>query len=222
MRVGVVVVGAGGHAKVVVATLQALGVGVRVALDDDESLWGGSLLGVPVAGPISTLADLDGHRVVLALGDNRTRQRLAARLESAHPGLRWAIAVHPSAVVHPSAQIGPGGVVFAGAVVQPDALIGAHAIVNTGATVDHDCRLGDFVHLAPGSHLAGGVVLDGGAFVGMGAVVLPHRRVGAWATVGAGGVVVEDVADGVTVAGVPARALARPGQGAEVGPEGAA
>ncbi|HEV8628838.1 MAG TPA: NeuD/PglB/VioB family sugar acetyltransferase [Thermoanaerobaculia bacterium] len=194
----VLVLGAGGHAKVVVATLQAAGAEVAAVLDDAPGRQGASLGGVPVGGPVAAVI---GGAAICAIGDNRARQGVVAGLATA-----WATAVHPSAVVHESVLLGPGTVVFAGAVVQPDAVLGAHVIVNTGATVDHDCRLGDFVHVAPGAHLCGGVTVDEGALLGVGCAVAPGVRIGAWATVGAAAAVVADVPAGATVIGVPAQA----------------
>lgn len=208
MSGGVLVVGGGGHAKVVVATLRAAGFEVAAVLDDEPRRHGLTLLGVPIAGPIVALAGRPERRAVLAVGDNRTRRRLAGELEMAIEGIAWVSAVHPAATVHESVRLGPGSVVFAGAVIQPDCEIGTHAVVNTGASVDHDSTLGDFTHVAPGARLAGGVRLGDGAFVGLGAVVLPGVEIGAWATVGAGAAVVGDVAAETTAAGVPARLLA--------------
>jgi acetyltransferase EpsM len=82
-------------------------------------------------------------------------------------------------------------------------------IINSSAVVEHECRIGDFAHVSSASALAGNVTVGEGAFLGVGARVLPGRRVGAWATVGAGAVVVDDVPDGLTVVGVPARPLVR-------------
>lgn len=195
----VIVIGGGGHAKVVIATLRASGEAVAGVYDDALPV-GATVLGVPVLGPTALLAEWDG-RAVLAIGSNRVRQRLAA----AHPGVAWAAVVHPAAVVHESVRLGPGAVVFAGAVVQPDTEVGAHAILNTASSVDHDGRIGDFSHIAPGAHLAGAVTLGTGAFLGVGAVCAPGVRVGAWTTVGAGGVVVRDLPDHVVAMGVPAR-----------------
>lgn len=194
------VLGAGGHAKVVIATLQAAGWEVAGAYDDDEARWGEEVLGVPIRGALVEARGADVEGAVLGIGSNRDRRRIAGELD-----LSWVAAVHPSAVVHPSVQVGPGTVVFAGAVIQPDAEIGRHAIVNTAASIDHDCRVGDFVHVAPGCRLGGGVTVGEGALLGIGSAVLPGVEVGAWATVGAGAAVVRPVADGATVAGVPAR-----------------
>jgi sugar O-acyltransferase (sialic acid O-acetyltransferase NeuD family) len=197
----VVVLGAGGHAKVVLRTLEISGYEVVGVFDDDPAKMGMSLLGHAVQGSIEDAALLGCPRAVLAVGNNRTRQDLAERL----PEFEWITAVHPTAWVDASVTIAPGTVIFAGAVVQPETVIGRHVIVNTAATVDHDCLLGDFVHVAPGAHLAGQVSLGEGSFLGIGSTVIPGKQVGGWVTVGAGGVVVEDIPAGVTVVGVPAR-----------------
>jgi UDP-perosamine 4-acetyltransferase len=196
------VLGAGGHGKVVIATLQAAGWRVAAAYDDAEERWGGELLGVPIRGPLDAAAGAEVDGAVVAVGDNRARKSLAERFD-----LPWIAVVHPAAVVHPSVELGAGTVVFAGAAIQPDTRIGRHAIVNTGASVDHDCRLGGFVHVAPGARLGGGVTVGEGVMVGIGSSVVPGITIGPWATVGAGAAVVREVAAGATVVGVPARPL---------------
>jgi len=199
---GVAVIGASGHAKVVVATLRAAGFEVLGAFDDDPEKLGTSILGVPVVGLPADVAD--GQAAVLAIGMNRSRWDLNRRLER----LQWQTVVHPSAVVHPSVRVGSGTVVCAGVVIQPDTTVGSHVIVNTSASIDHDCVVGDFAHIAPGVHLAGGVAVGEGAFMGIASVVIPGSRVGKWSIVGAGGVVVGEVEAHSQVAGVPARELA--------------
>jgi sugar O-acyltransferase (sialic acid O-acetyltransferase NeuD family) len=200
------VIGAGGHAKVVIATLRASGVDDLVAWDDDPRKIGTSVLGIKVLGRIEECPA--GVSAVVAIGENDVRRRVVSRLD-----LRYVSAVHPSAVVHDSVVLGAGSVIFAGVIVQPETWIGKHVILNTGANIDHDCRIGDFAHAGPGAHLAGAVTLSEGAFLGTGASAIPGVRIGAWAVVGAGGVVVHPLEPGVTAVGCPARPIAR-GRGA--------
>jgi sugar O-acyltransferase (sialic acid O-acetyltransferase NeuD family) len=193
------VIGAGGHARVVIAALQASGIDVTAVYDDDPQRIGQIVLGVTVRGPIAqaSLVDLP---TVLAIGDNRRRQALAGSL-----ALRWIRVIHPRAWVHDSVRVEPGAVICAGAIVQPGAIIGAHTIINTTASIDHDCVINDFAHVGPGATLCGGVSVETGALVGVGACARPHSVIGAWSTVGAGAVVIESVPAGVTAVGCPAR-----------------
>lgn len=197
------VIGAGGHAKVVVATIRAAGLDVECAWDDDPRRRGGDVLGAPVRGSVDDVPA--GVPIVVAIGSNVVRRDVVARLGARE----FCTVAHPSAVVHPSATLGPGTVVFAGAIVQPDARLGAHVIVNTAASVDHDCLVEDFVHVAPGARLAGGVSVREGALFGIGSCALPGVEVGSWAIVGAGGVVVTPIPPRSTAVGCPAKIIER-------------
>ncbi len=197
----VYVIGASGHGKVVVATLQAAGAVVAGVLDDDPAKHGLTVMGVPVPGP-SEMAIDSAHAVVIAVGSNATRKKIA---DSLHGRVAWSKAVHPGATVHPSVEIGEGTVIFAGTVIQPDSVVGRHVIINTGATVDHDCQVSDYAHVAPGARVAGDVRLGEGVFMGVGACTIQGVHIGEWATLGAGAVAVRDVPAGVTAVGVPAR-----------------
>ncbi|MEX2140283.1 MAG: NeuD/PglB/VioB family sugar acetyltransferase [Pirellulales bacterium] len=197
----VILFGGGGHAKVVIATLQLSGRKVQALYDDDAAKVGGAVAGVQVEGSTSSAApDVPG---VIAIGDNAARERLASQQR----GRPWLTVIHPRAEVDPSARVGPGTVIFAGAIVQADAVVGAHAIINTGATIDHDCTVEDFAHIGPGTHLAGGVRVGRGAFLGIGCAVVPGVQVGDWSTVGAGAVVTGDLPDRIVAAGVPAKPI---------------
>jgi len=198
-------VGAGGHAKVVLATAMEVGLEIAGILDDDSSKWGTYLLGVPVLGPLSWLKREGEPWALLAIGDNGVRKRLNHELQ----GVRWATVVHPKAYVHPTATLGEGTVVFAGAIVQPMVRIGRHVIVNTGAIVEHDCQVGDFAHLAPGVRLAGGVKVGEACLLGVGVSVAPQIHIGDGSLVGAGSVVVKDIPSEVVAYGVPARVKRR-------------
>lgn len=199
----VCVIGAGGHAKVVIATLLESGLGIKAAYDDNSAKWGGSILSVPVVGPTNLLETMKSPKAVIAIGDNERRKEIAKRFSHAE----WVSVIHPSACVHSTVRLGRGTVIFAGAVVQPETMIGDHCIINTSASVDHDCRIGDFVHIAPGANLAGGVVAEEGVFVGIGSAIIPYVKVGRWTVVGAGAVVHHDLDEKLLAVGVPARPL---------------
>ncbi len=199
-----VVVGSGGHAKVVIATIEAAGGKVLHLLDDNAGRWGERILGCVVKGAVTQELVPPDALVVVALGSNSARRAVAERL----PG-RFGVVAHPSAVIHPSATVGEGTVLFAGAIVQPEARVGRHCIINTAASVDHDCDIGDFVHIAPGAHLSGGVRVGAGSLIGIGASVIPGVLIGEGAIVGAGAAVVRLVESGTTVGGCPARLIGR-------------
>jgi UDP-perosamine 4-acetyltransferase len=199
------IIGAGGHAKVVIETLRATGtIGVLGALDDDPTRQGTEVRGVPVRGEVS-LGSIDRFGIehaIMAVGSNRARAEMVRRLAGR---VSWTTAIHPTAHLAPGVHIGKGSVVFAGAIVQPDSVIGRHVILNTASSVDHDVMIGDFAHIAPGVRVAGNVRVEEGALLGIGCSVAPGCTVGAWATIGAGSVVVHDIPPGVTAKGTPAR-----------------
>lgn len=195
-----IIIGAGGHAKVVLSVAVLSAEKMCGYLDDNPTLLHQMMSGYPVLGDTTGLKSHDGV-AVFGLGNNLLRKKIADEYTTT----RWKTLIHPTAYIHPSAKIGKGTVIFAGAVIQPDAIIGDHCIINTGATIDHDCVIGDYVHLAPGVHLAGGVKVAEGTFMGIGSVATPYVQIEEWAQVAAGGVVINNVPAKTTVMGVPAK-----------------
>lgn len=204
----VILVGAGGHALVLLDALSLVHTVVLGLVDSDPSLAGRKVLGYPVLGADTALrAHAPGTvRLVNAIGSVGSMARRRSVFESLRgAGHSFASVLHPSAIVSRHAVAAPGVQIMAGAVVQACASIGENTIVNTGATVDHDCSIGAHVHLAPGVTLSGNVRIGDETHVGAGATVIQGVRIGARCTVAAGAVVLGDVADGTTVAGVPAK-----------------
>jgi sugar O-acyltransferase (sialic acid O-acetyltransferase NeuD family) len=193
------IVGAGGHARVVLAALPPE---TAVAILDRADRVGADMDGVSVIGDDDLLMSRSEPAHV-AIGDNARRRAIVAR---AGPRA-WATIVSPDALLIGEPEVGDGAFIGARAVVQASARIGRHAIVNTGAIVEHDCIVGDFAHVGPGAILCGAASIQEGALVGAGAVVIPGIVIGRDAVVGAGAVVVRSVPDGVTVVGNPARPL---------------
>ena len=211
MSDGIIVIGARGHAKVVIEILRDMGERVDYCVGADDSP--DVCLGVPVLkgdGNLKRLHSEGYRRAFVAVGANQIRQRLADTAERV--GFDLVSAVHPRSLVSPSARLGAGVAVMAGVVINADSSIDDLVIVNTGASVDHDCRIGRAVHIAPHCALAGNVTVGAGSFLGVGCKVVPEVRIGQNVTVGAGGVVVSDIADGVTAMGIPARATAPHGK----------
>lgn len=202
----VLVIGAGGHALVVIEALQAAGRRVAGLLDDGPGQ--GTVLGCARLGATDRLPALRAEglaEAVIAIGDNRVRAALGARCEAA--GFTLPILAHPAALISPSAEIGAGSQVMARAVLGPLARLGRLVLINTGAIVEHECRLEEACHLGPGAVLCGGVALGGRSLVAGGAVVRPGVVIGADALVAPGAAVAGPVPDGGRFGGVPARAL---------------
>ena len=205
----VILLGAGGHARVGLDSLQEAGTEVLGILD--RKLAPGTVfLGVQVLGSDEAIRHYDSAQVRLvngigSVGDDSLRRRLFDRFRE--QGFSFATVVHPRACVSRHAELDEGVQILAGAVVSAGAVLGKNAIINTRASVDHDCILGAHVHIAPGATLSGGVTVGTGSHIGTGAAVIQGIAVGKQALVGAGSVVIRNVPDGGKVCGVPAREM---------------
>ena len=207
--VPLVIVGAGGHAKVVADIARLTGYAVAGFLDDvDRARHGTQFCGSVVLGgleQLSTLVHAGVRRAVVAIGDCGARLHVATCVTEA--GMELAVLKHPRSIHSADVTIGPGTVLVAGAIVNPGASVGANVIINTAATVDHDCIVEDGVHIACGARLAGHVQVGRGSWIGIGAVVKERVRIGSQTIVGAGAVVLKDLPDGVVAYGSPAKVI---------------
>lgn len=213
MSAPVIIVGAGGHARVVTDALLARGTRVLGFTEANPARHRTEVLGLPVLGDDSVLVRYkpDEVRLVNGIGGvgrrGDTSARRTAQRRFVESGWQFATVVHPDAIVSPHAHLGGGVHVLAGAIVQPGARIGDGCIVNTGAIAEHDVVLGAFTHLAPGAVVCGDVVIGTDSHIGAGAVVRQGLRLGASTVVGAGAVVVKDCEGLCLLIGVPARVL---------------
>lgn len=208
----VVVMGGGGHARVLIDALGLTQLEPVGLTDPDPTLWGGAVMGVPVLGADDAILSFPPGEVALvnALGSTSStaaRQRLFERWKAR--GYTFAGVTHPAAVVARSAQLGEGVQVLAGSIVSANARVGLNSIVNTGVIVEHECRVGRHVHLAPGVTLSGNVTVGSGSHLGTGSVVIQNIALGEGCVVGAGAVVVAPVEAHTLVVGVPARLVKR-------------
>lgn len=206
----VIVLGGGGHAKVLIDALQTCSIPVHGILDNDSTKHGSEILGVPVLGSDDHLKKWKVHDVVLvnALGSVNLPQARASLFERLQAqGYSFLSVVHPAAFVSAHAHLGEGAQVMAGAMVQTSVRVGNNCIVNTGARIDHDCVIGDHTHVAPGVTLSGDVIVGSHAHIGAGATIIQGIHVGKRCLVAAGAVVVQNLSDDTRVAGVPAKEI---------------
>jgi UDP-perosamine 4-acetyltransferase len=209
-RKPIVIIGAGGHAKVVIAVLldsreTIRGIVERVSQSNEQSV-----LGVPVIGDDESLLQYPPSDVVLvnaigSVSSNAHRRDVFNRFLAL--GYRFHPVRHSSAICARGVSIGEGVQLMAGSVIQPGAVLGDNVILNTMASVDHDCQIGNHVHIAPGAVISGGVAIGEGTHIGTGAVIIQNIRVGKDCLIAAGAVVLRDIPDGTAVAGVPARPM---------------
>ena len=204
---GLLIVGAGGHGKVVADTAYESGRWEKIAFLDDRYPELKSSLLWPVLGKIAQATEFltEYSDMVIAIGNNLLRAELVYRFTKM--GFFMPTIVHPTAFVSKSVMIGAGSVVFAQVAVNAGTQIGHGSIVNTGATIDHDCLVGDGVHISPGAHLAGTVIVGNYSWLGIGSSVIQQISIGENVVIGAGAVITQNVPNDVTVVGVPGKII---------------
>ena len=191
MGKNVIIIGAGGHGKVIRDIVTACGDEFLGFLDADQNK---KTIGKP-----EDYKKYPDAFFVIGIGDAKIRERISVF------DCRWYTAVHPSAVVSPSAKLGEGTVVMPNAVINADAKIGKHAIINSGAIVEHDNKIDDYAHISPGAKLGGTVSVGKGTHIGIGATVRNNIAICGDCIVGAGAVVVKNIDIKGIYKGIPAR-----------------
>ncbi|WP_179107277.1 acetyltransferase [Sediminibacillus massiliensis] len=198
-----ILIGNGGHSKVVKDILHAMDHSLIAILDDKFELE--FIKDGMIYGPLSSIYRLHAPdvKVLITIGNNFIRKKLSDSLNL--PKEQYGTIVHPTALVSATVRLGSGTVVMPHAVINADAKIGEHCIINTGSIIEHECHIGSYVHVSPNATLTGNVRVGTGSHIGASATVIPGKQIGNWATIGAGSTVIHDIPDHSTAVGSPTR-----------------
>ncbi len=196
----VVIIGAGGHGKVIADIIEKSGDRVVGFLDDNPP--SSQILNYPMLGVTSDCEKYTDKKFIIAIGNNKIRQKIATQYK-----LNYYTAIHPNAVIGRDVVIGEGTCVMAGCVINVSTRIGKHCIINSGSVVEHDNILGDFVHLSPKAALCGTVCVGDCTHIGAGATIRNNTSITKNCIIGVGGAVVEDIMQEGTYCGVPAKRM---------------
>lgn len=208
MKTKVLLLGSGGHAKVLIDCLHQLSdIEILGMLDTDPARVGQQVLGERVLGTEEIIGKYTPEEVCLvnAVGSSNlptSRQKLFTKFKLL--GYSFLSVIHPAAIISKDAKLGEGIQLMVGSVVQPGCVVGDNVILNTGASIDHDCQIGNHVHLAPGVICSGHVSIGDCSHIGVGSVIIQNISIGSYCLVGAGAVVINNFADNSKIVGVPA------------------
>lgn len=203
----VIVIGSGGHAKVVIDILQEME-DVEIVGITSTSLDAGSLFfNYPVIGDDCKLVEYSNADYIIAIGlggyrDNNLRAHVYNYVKGL--GFNFINAIHPSAVISKSVIIGEAVVIFPGVIINTDVKIGNNSIIATGSTVDHETVIGNNVLVSAGVTIGAYATICDNSLIALGSSVISGVRIGENALVAAGAVVTKNVLDNEIVYGVPA------------------
>ncbi|NOV00199.1 acetyltransferase [Paenibacillus planticolens] len=203
-----VVIGEGGHSKVIRDLISSSSDYKIIAILDDKyeklTLSNDIYLG-PTSSAHLLLNQMNHLKFVIAIGDNMIRKAIVEKLGLSKE--TYISLIHGTAIISASASIGIGTVIMANTIVSADTVVGDYSIINSGAIVEHDNIIGNYVHIAPKATLTGSVIVKEGTMIGAGATVIPGKNIGEWVVIGAGATVISDIPPNSTAVGTPARIL---------------
>lgn len=205
----VIVIGNGGHSKVIQEMIRSLNFKI-IAILDGNYIEHNRVNGVEYA-PIESIYEYlkPDVRVVIAIGDNASRKKVSDQL-SLHSE-QYLTVSHPSSVISSTARIGVGTVIMPNAVINANAIIGDQCIINTGAIIEHENKVDNYSHVSPNATLTGDVSTGEGVHIGASVTIIPGISIGSWSVIGAGATVIEDVPSFSTAVGCPAKIIRKGG-----------
>lgn len=203
MSRGLVILGAGGHGKVIADIALKMNKWKEIFFLDNN-LEDNSTMGIEIKGKTDAVSSyINKHDIFVGIGNNYVRKKIQLELEKM--GASIPKLIHPSSIIGEQVQVECGTAIMAGVVINCSTKIGKGCIINTSATVDHDSLIEDFIHISPGVHLAGTVSVGQNTWFGIGSIVSNNINIIHECIIGAGAVVVNDIAEPGTYVGVPAR-----------------
>jgi len=209
MKEKLLLIGAGGHCKVILDLLMESGEYDVAGIIDLKERVGRNLYGVPVVGTDSDLPKFINKGIkrcfisIGSVGDHGLRGKLYKFARKS--GFLFPNLIHPSASVSSRASLGHGNYIAPGVIINAGTEIGNNCIINTGVIIEHDCKIGDFVHISPGSILSGGIIVGECSHVGTGSVVIHNLEIGANVIIGAGSVVTKNIRKNMVAYGSPCK-----------------
>ena len=204
MKKKTIIIGAGGHASVIIDLLNILDYHIHGIIDSDVKLLGQTRHGISVLGNDDILDGLSPNEYVLAWGlaIPSVKEKLLKSYQE--KGYEFLTLIHPHSYIAPSAQVDSGSQIMARSHIGPYSHVHSHSLINTMASIDHDCEIASFCHVAPGATLCGSIKMEEKSFIGANSVINPCLHIGKNSTIGSGSVVVKDVEDHAKLVGNPA------------------
>lgn len=204
----ILVLGAGGHSKVLINALLEQDLDILGIIDSDTSKIGMEILGIKVIGNDSDIKNYCQDDILLVNGIGSVDSmalRKKIYLSFKRQGYAFAKVIHPRAIIGRTVELGEGVQIMAGSILQPGCSIGENTIINTSVSIDHDSKIGSHVHIAPGSVLSGNVIVGNCTHIGIGCTIIQGKHIGHETLLGAGSLVLKDIRSNVRVFGVPAK-----------------
>ena len=202
MPKNVVIIGAGGHAKVIADIITKSNDNVIGFLDDNLDIQSKTIyLNKTVLGTTKDIDKYKEYYFIIGIGNNNIRENIANSYD-----LKWYTAIHPNAIIANEVSMEEGSVVMAGSIINTGTKIGKHCIINTKSSLDHDNIIENYVHISPGATLAGTVHIKEKTWICAGATIINNITIAKNNIIGAGSVVIKDInEENGTYVGVPAR-----------------
>jgi sugar O-acyltransferase (sialic acid O-acetyltransferase NeuD family) len=201
MPTKLLIIGAGGHAKVVIESIDTKKTNIFIAdqfkyKDRCQKIFNYQ---------VSDLKLWIDKKIQFhtAIGNNQDRRRLTENFK--HLNRKEFNVIHPRSIISNSASLGNGIFIAANAIIGSEVEVMSGCIINHGSIVDHDCIIGEFSHIAPNVVLGGGVQIGEECLIGAGAIILPNIKIGNHVTIGAGAVVTKNIKNNTTIIGIPGK-----------------